>query len=135
MTRTCTCVSIHTGRVEPASPIALTTCRTEALLFELTRDFHPVLSQSCVAEVSRSGDRLQIGLNRGCPYLQLASSLSAPRARRCGNEKVLDKLTFGMSCGMSKPAEPSLHEQCQYACTAEAVRQFHGWLTVSAPYA
>ncbi len=28
---TCTCVGIHLGRVEPASPIALTTSRTEAL--------------------------------------------------------------------------------------------------------
>ncbi len=28
---TCTCVDIHPGRVEPASPIALTTSRTEAL--------------------------------------------------------------------------------------------------------
>ncbi len=29
-TCTCTCVGIHPGRVEPASPIALTTSRTEA---------------------------------------------------------------------------------------------------------
>ncbi len=36
---------------------------------------------------------------------------------------------------MTKPAEPSLHEQCQYACKAEAATQFHGWHTVSAPYA
>ncbi len=28
---TCTCVGIHPGRVEPASPTALTTSRTEAL--------------------------------------------------------------------------------------------------------
>ncbi len=28
---TCTCVAIHPERVEPASPIALTMCRTEAL--------------------------------------------------------------------------------------------------------
>ncbi len=28
---TCTCVGIHPGRVEPTSPIALTTSRTEAL--------------------------------------------------------------------------------------------------------
>ncbi len=31
LTCTCTCVSIHPGLVEPASPIALTTSRTEAL--------------------------------------------------------------------------------------------------------
>ncbi len=53
----------------------------------------------------------------------------------CGKEKVLDKLTFGTSCGMTKPAEPSLHEQCRYACKAEAATQFHGWHAVSAPYA
>ncbi len=28
-------------------------------------------------------------------------------------EKVLDQLTFGTSCSMTKPAEPSLHEQWQ----------------------
>ncbi len=36
----CTCVSIHPGWVEPASPIELTTSRMEVLC-ELTRDFHP----------------------------------------------------------------------------------------------
>ncbi len=36
---------------------------------------------------------------------------------------------------MKKPAEPCLPEQCQYACKAEAVTQFHGWRTISAPYA
>ncbi len=50
-------------------------------------------------------------------------------------EKVLEQLTFGTSCGMTKPAESSLHEQCRYACKAEAATQFHGWHTVSAPYA
>ncbi len=69
-----------------------------AVLCELTRRFHPVLSPSW------SGDRFQVGLERGCPCLQLATSSSAPRARRCGNEKVLDQLTFGTSCGMTKPA-------------------------------
>ncbi len=115
---TCTCVGIHPGRVKPAPPTALTTSLT--ILRHLTRHLYPVLSPSCVAEDSRSEDRFQVGLDRGSPCLQLASSSSAPRARRCGKEKVLDKLTFGTSCGMSKPAEPSLHEQCWYACKAEA---------------
>ncbi len=75
-----------------------------------------------MAEDSRSGDRFQIGLDRGSPCLQLASRSSAPRARRCGKEKVLDQLTFGTS----KPAEPSLHEQDPNACKAEAATQFHG---------
>ncbi len=104
------------------------------VLYELTRHFHPILS--CVAEDSRSGDRFQVGLDRGCPRLQLASSsIALLRARRCGKEKVLDQLTFGTTCGMTKPAEPSLHEQCRYACKAEAATPFHGWHTVSAPYA
>ncbi len=105
-----------------------------AVLRQLIRHFHPVLSPSCVAKDSRSGDRFQVGLDRASPCLQLASSSSAPRARRCGKENVLDKLTFGTSCGMSKQAEPSLHEQCRYACKAEAATLFHGWHTVSAPY-
>ncbi len=99
------------------------------VLCELTRHFHPVLSPSCVAEDSRSGHRFQVGLDRGSPCLQLASSSSAPRVRRCGKEKVLHQLTFGTSCGMTKPVEPSLHEQCRYACQAEAATQFHGWHT------
>ncbi len=49
-------------------------------------------------------------------------------------KKVLDQLTFGASCSMTKSAEPSLHEQCRYACKAEAATQFHGRHTVSAPY-
>ncbi len=85
-----------------------------AVLCKLTKHVHPVLSPSCVTEHSRSGDRFQVGLDRGCPRLQLASSSSAPRARRCGKEKILDQSTFGTSCGMSKPVEPSLHEQYRY---------------------
>ncbi len=68
------------------------------VLCELTRHFHAVLSPLCVAEDSRSGDRFQVGLDRGSPCLQLASSSSAPRARWCRKEKVLDQLTFGTSC-------------------------------------
>ncbi len=105
------------------------------VLCELTRHFHPVLSPSWVAEGSRSGDRFQDGLDRGCPCLQLASSSSAPRASQCGKEKVIDQLTFGRPCSMTKPAEPSLHEQCRYTCKAEAATQFHGWHTISTPYA
>ncbi len=104
-----------------------------AVLCELTRHFHPVLSPSCVAEDWRLEKRSQVGLDRGCPCLQLASSPSAPRARWCGKEKVLDQLTFGTFCSMAKPAEPSLHEQCRYTCKAEAAIQFHRWHTVR-PY-
>ncbi len=64
-------------------------------LCELTRGFHPV----------------QVCLDRGYPWFQLPPSSSAPRARRHGKEKVLDKLTFGTSCSMTKPVELSLHER------------------------
>ncbi len=53
------------------------------VLCELTRDFHPVLSPSCVAEDSRSGERFQACIDRGCPRLQLTTSSPVPRARRC----------------------------------------------------
>ncbi len=74
---TCICVDIHPGRVEPAPPIKLTTSLTEALggstvLCELTKGFHPVLSPSCAAEDSRSGEGFQACLDRGYPRLQLA---------------------------------------------------------------
>ncbi len=39
-------------------------------------------------------------------------------------------LAFGKSCSMTKPAEPSLYEQCRYTCKAEAATQFHRWHTV-----
>ncbi len=42
-----------------------------AVLCELTRHVHPVLSPSCEAEDSRSGDRFQVGLDRGCLSLLL----------------------------------------------------------------
>ncbi len=98
------------------------------VLRRLTRHFHPV------AEYSRSGYRFQVDLDHGNPCLQPASSSSAPRAMRRGKETILDKFTFGTSCGMSQPAEPSLHEQRRFACKAKAASQFHGWHTVSAPY-
>ncbi len=67
-----------------------------AVLCELTRHVHPILSQSCVAEDSRSGDRFQDGLDRGNPCLQLASRSSAPHARRCGSKRVWTARDFGL---------------------------------------
>ncbi len=104
------------------------------VLCELTRNFQIVLSSSCMAEAPRSGEWFQVVLDRGCPCLQLASSSSAPCARRCGKEKALDQLTFGASYNMTKPAEPSLHKQCRYTCRTEAATQFHGWHTDTALY-
>ncbi len=78
------------------------------------------ISQWYVAEDSQPGDGFQVYLDCGNPRLQLASSSSAPRARRYGKEKVIDQLTFRTTCSTAKPAQPSLHEQCRYACKAEA---------------
>ncbi len=71
---TCTCVGIHPGRVEPASPIALTTSRTEAFqarrscsssLDTFTQSFlhraWPKTSQNCWNKLFRiSGNRIFI---------------------------------------------------------------------------
>ncbi len=88
----------------------------------LTTDFHQALSPSYVAEGVPSGEGFKVYLDRGRPRLQMAPSSSAPRARRCGEEKVLDQLTFGTSCNMTKPAEPSLLEKCRCACKARRRR-------------
>ncbi len=58
---TWTCGGIHLGRVEPASPIEQTMSRIEALHARRfgansLETFCPVLSASCVAEDSRSGE-------------------------------------------------------------------------------
>ncbi len=129
-----TSFSLITHNFDVKATLSFSKCRDRIVKCELTRHFHPVLSPSCVAEDSRSGGRFQVGLNLGSPCLQLASSSSAPRARRCGKKKVLEQLSFGMSCSITKPSEPSLHEQCRYTCKAEAATQFHGWHTISAPY-
>ncbi len=84
--------------VEPALQIRVKTSPGSTFLCELTRHFYPVLSPSCGTEDSQSGERFQVDLDRGFPRLQPAFSSSAPRARRCGMEMVLDQLTFGTFC-------------------------------------
>ncbi len=124
---TCTCVGIHPGRVEPASPTALTTSRTEAL--QARRSCASALDTFTQSFLHRAWPKTrgpEIGSRSALIVVAHVFSSSAPRARRCGKEKVLDKLTFGTSCGMSKPAEPSLHEQCRNACKGESASQFHG---------
>ncbi len=78
-------------------------------LDELTRDFHSVLSPSCAAEDSRSGEGFQACLDRGSPCLQLVSSSSAPRARWCGQKYVLVQFTVGTPYYVAKPSALSLH--------------------------
>ncbi len=50
-----------------------------------------VLSPSGVAEDTWSGERFQVGHDRGFP-----------RARRCGQKEVLDQFTVGTSCSLTK---------------------------------
>ncbi len=59
---------------------------------ELTRDLRRALSPPCVAKDSRSGEGLQVCLERGCSHLQLASSLRVPCARCFGQKRVLDQI-------------------------------------------
>ncbi len=59
---TCTWVGIHPGRVDVS------------VLCEVTKDFHPVLSPTCVAEDSQSEKGFEVYLERVGPRLQLASS-------------------------------------------------------------
>ncbi len=70
------------GWVEPVSPIRLTTSGTKAIRARR-------LYVSSLGNITQSWRDFP-----GRPCLQLASSLSAPRARGCGKEKVLDQLTF-----------------------------------------
>ncbi len=77
------------------------------MLCELSRDFKSVLSPSCVAENSRSGEGHHAYPDRGCPRLQLASGSPTPRARRGGQKYVLDKFTVRTFCSIAKPAQPN----------------------------
>ncbi len=96
-----------------------------ATLCALYSDFQPVLSPSCCAKDSRSGEGLQVCLDRRCLRIQLVSISPVPRARWCGQKEVLDQFTVRTSCSVTKPAEPSLHEPCRQTCKAEVVSQFH----------
>ncbi len=75
---------------------------------------------------------------RSCSWLRMSSAglqLVCAMCEAMWKEKVLDEFTFGTSCGMTKPVEPSLPEQCQDASKAGAETPIHGWCTASAPYA
>ncbi len=111
----CTCVGIHPGRVEPASPIVLTASRTEAL--HARRSCTSSLDTSTQSFLHRAWPKArgpEVGSRSALIVVAHVFSLSAPQERRCGQEKVLDQLTFGTSCSMAKPVKPSLHEQCRY---------------------
>ncbi len=117
----------------PASPTALTTSRTEALqarrscpssLDAFTQSFlHRAWPKTRGPESGSRSALIVVG--RG---LQLVSSSSAPRTRRCGKEKVLDQLIFDTSCSMAEQAWSSLHELRRYTCKAEAATQFNGFV-------
>ncbi len=79
-------------------------------LFELAKDFHPVLSPACVAKSSRSGEGLRVCLDRGYPRLQLASSSQGGVSR---NRSLISSPT-GRLAARPNLAEPSLHELCRY---------------------
>ncbi len=128
--QTCTCVP---GRVEPASSIALTTSRTEA----------PQARRSSASSLDTFTQSL---LHRAWPktrgpesgfklaLIVVAYVFSWPPTR-LRHVRGGDQLTYGTSCSVTRPAEPSLLERCQYSCKAEAAPQFHGWHVMSLPTA
>ncbi len=65
--------------------------QVSTILDDLTRNFHQVLSPSCIAEDC---------LDRGCPRLQL---VYRPRARRYVQKEIFEQLTIGMSRCVTKP--------------------------------
>ncbi len=86
---------IHLGWVEPASPIQLTTSRTEALQTRRScASSQEPFAQSCIDEDSRSRERFKVFLEFRGPPPQLSSSSFSPRARRYGLEEVPDHLTL-----------------------------------------
>ncbi len=93
-------------------------------LREFTRDFHSILSASCVADDSRSAELLQVLLLMGCPCIQLtSSSSSAPRVRLCRQSEVPDQLPIVTSHSVTKPAEPFLDHLRRYSNETEAAIQ------------
>ncbi len=106
------------GIARPApSRIALTTSRTEAL--QARRSCASSLDTFTQSFLRRAWPKTrgpEIGSRSALIVVAHVFSSSAPRARRRGKEEILDQLTFGTSCGMTKLAEPSLHEQCRYVC-------------------
>ncbi len=116
------------------APRAGSVDRSRSLIASAGSCRRPPLSPSCVAEDTRFGKGFQCDLERGCLRFELVFSSPAPRTRQCGKGKVLDQLTVGTACSVTKLSEPSLHKQCRYTCKAEAATQFHRWHTISAPY-
>ncbi len=103
-------------------------------LWGFTRDFHPVLSPSCVAEDSRPRERFQAFLECRGLRLQLVSSSFSTRARRCGQEEVPDELTLRTSRSVAKLTKFPLDELSWYACEAEVAPQFHRLYAIFTPH-
>ncbi len=110
----CACVGIHQGWVEPASPFGLSTSRTEAL--QARRSCASSLETFILSFLHHGPERRVSSL----PLSWLPTSSTGLQFVCATGKKLLDQLTFGTSCSMTKPAEPSLHEQCRYSCKAEA---------------
>ncbi len=120
-----------------ASPIALTTFRTEALQAR----------RSCASSLDTF---IQSFLHCACP--KICSPVSGSRSALIVVAHVfswpparLHHMRGGVGRRRALISSPSgrlvvrpnqrIHEQCRYTCKAEAATLFHGWHTVSAPYA
>ncbi len=86
-----TCIGIHFGWIEPASPIELTVSRKEVLHARRScaRSLKTSTKSNCAAEDSWSERGFEVCLDRGCPRLQLGPSSPAPRTRWCWKKQAL----------------------------------------------
>ncbi len=112
---TTTCVGIHPRRVEPASLVELTTSRTEAL--QAQRFCASSLETFTQSFLHRAWPKTR-GPEGGSRPALIVVVFSWPPVRllhvRGGVGRRRSLITFGTSSGITKPAEPSLHEQCWY---------------------
>ncbi len=79
------------------------------VLHNHTKGFNPVLSPSCVAEDSLSGEGFWVCLGRNCYFFGWY-----------GQMEVSDQLNVETSCSVTKSVEPSLVVLRQHTCEAEA---------------
>ncbi len=107
------------GGVEPASPIALTTSQTAALQARRScASSQDTFTQCILHRAGRKTRGPDSGSRSALIVVALVFSWSPVRLRHMrggvGRRRSLIILTFGTSCSMTKPAKPSLHEQCWY---------------------
>ncbi len=128
-----------TGRVEPATPIELTTSWTEvpqarwSCASSPEAFTQPILHSACpkTRGPERGSIYFQIFLESRDQRLQLASSSFSPLPRRRGQELVPNNFMFRTSRSGAKSTKSSLDELRRFACEAEAAPHFCRWYATS----